>query len=324
MSSGSVDAIVIGGGYIGLTTALAVAEAGLQVAIWAARPPRQTTSAAAGAIWAPYDLEPLDQVASWRAHTHDVLRQLAHRPGTGVRLSRGVEASRTPIASVVSSDQVEGFSRCQPSELPAGYLTGFRFTTPLVDMPVHLAYLEGRLACAGVTMEIRQVASLTEAAARAPVVVNCTGIGARDLVPDPQVTPIRGQVVVVENPGLTEFFSEDSAGAPEQCYIYPQGATVVLGGVADPGKWSLEPDPDVAAGIVARCVAVEPRLRGARVIEHRVGLRPGRPQVRVEEDESIRGTRVIHNYGHGRAGVTLSWGCASAVATMARSVPGLL
>ena len=61
-----------------------------------------------------------------------------------------------------------------------------------------------------------------------------------------------------------------------------------------------------------RCAEVEPRLKGARIIGRRVGLRPTRPAVRLESE--LRGdTRVIHNYGHGGAGITLSWGCAREV-----------
>jgi len=42
-----------------------------------------------------------------------------------------------------------------------------------------------------------------------------------------------------------------------------------------------------------------------------VGLRPGRPTVRLEEDARDEpGPRILHNYGHGGAGITISWGCA--------------
>jgi hypothetical protein len=50
------------------------------------------------------------------------------------------------------------------------------------------------------------------------------------------------------------------------------------------------------------------RGRGARVIDHRVGLRPPRPHVWVER-EKVYDSEVIHNYGHGGAGITLSWDC---------------
>jgi D-amino-acid oxidase len=53
------------------------------------------------------------------------------------------------------------------------------------------------------------------------------------------------------------------------------------------------------------------------VLEHVVGLRPGRSTVRLEEGEQLSsGARVVHNYGHGGAGITLSWGCAHEVVTL--------
>jgi D-amino-acid oxidase len=66
---------------------------------------------------------------------------------------------------------------------------------------------------------------------------------------------------------------------------------------------------------------VEPRLAQAEVVDHRVGLRPQRDMIRVE-DEIIDGARCIHNYGHGGLGVTLSWGCAREVADLLRLVDG--
>jgi D-amino-acid oxidase len=64
-------------------------------------------------------------------------------------------------------------------------------------------------------IEIRRVHQLEEVAEVAAVVINCTDIGARQLVPDPDLTAIRGQLVVVENPGITEFFAEDTGPVPD-------------------------------------------------------------------------------------------------------------
>jgi len=308
----SADALIVGAGVAGLTTALTLAEAGLRVRVWAADPPLATTSAAAGAMWAPYPSEPADRTLRWRTHSLDVLRRLAAQPRTGVRLATGIEAARTPISADVGDPASREFRVCESHELPSGFVAGFRITTPLIDMPVYLRHLERMLADAGTVIEPRRLRSLSQAAGAAATIVNCAGTGARTLVPDESVTAIRGQVVVVENPGLTEFFAEISGQLTEQCYIYPHGETAVLGGVAMPDQWGLDPDEAIASGILSRCCAVEPALRGARVIGHRVGLRPGRPEVRLEEEE-IEGFRLIHNYGHGHAGVTLSWGCAADV-----------
>jgi D-amino-acid oxidase len=76
--------------------------------------------------------------------------------------------------------------------------------------------------------------------------------------------------------------------------------------------------PDIATGILRRCVALEQRLAEAAVLEHRVGLRPGRPEVRLKRENLGNGAPCIHNYGHGGSGVTLSWGCAEEVMELVR------
>jgi D-amino-acid oxidase len=119
---------------------------------------------------------------------------------------------------------------------------------------------------------------------------------------------VRGQIVVVENPGITEFFVAET---DPPVYFFPQGDLVVLGGTAQEDAGDTTPDPEEARSILARCAAVEPRLHGARIVGHRVGLRPVRPRIRLERDAG-----VVHNYGHGGAGVTLSWGCANEVARL--------
>ncbi|MFM7282729.1 MAG: FAD-dependent oxidoreductase [Planctomycetia bacterium] len=65
--------------------------------------------------------------------------------------------------------------------------------------------------------------------------------------------------------------------------------------------------------IIERCARLEPGLRDATVLGTSVGLRPARSAVRLEPESSPAG-RIVHNYGHGGAGVTLSWGCAQEVA----------
>jgi D-amino-acid oxidase len=322
------DALVIGAGVAGLTTAICLAEAGLRVEIRAAEPPGQTTSAVAGAIWGPHLVEDSDRVAEWCASTLGTLTGLAGQPGTGIRLASGVMAIRAadvdPRLPTEVAAMGDGIRPCAPAGLPAGFVAGWRYTAPVVSMPVYLDYLLDRFRQAGGELRIGTVASLAEAAAStaAPVLVNCAGTGAHDLVPDPAVIPYRGQVVIAENPGLTEFFIGQPDADHELVYVFPHDGRVVLGGTEVAGDWSAEPDPGTAARIVRDCAAVDPRLASARIIEHRVGFRPARPQVRLEAEDAVaadgRSQRLlVHNYGHGGAGVTLSWGCARAVASLA-------
>lgn len=178
-------------------------------------------------------------------------------------------------------------------------------------MPRYLDYLTGRLGTAGAEIEIRPVAALAELAGEASVVVNCTGVGAGRLVADDQVKPVRGKHVIVRNPGLTEFFYEQGPGPMITNYL-PHGERLVPGGTIDRGDASLAPNAEQQAEILRRCAAVEPRLADVEVVGVEVGLRPGRPRIRLEE-ERLAGLRVIHNYGHGGVGVGMSWGCARAV-----------
>ncbi len=315
------DVLVVGGGVSGLTTAVCLAEAGVRVEVRAAELPQQTTSAVAGALWLPYLAEPRDLVDRWSRRTLAELRELARDPATGVRLVTGTVAvtGGDHTARPDWADAVEAVDRPR-EELPPGYVAGWRFETPIVEMPVYLDYLVERLRRAGGTLVHRPVADLAEAAREVRpggVVVNCTGVAARNFVPDPAVRPVRGQVVVVENPGIDEFFTGEPHEAHEELvYVLPHPRTVVLGGTADDGVWDRTPRPEVAERILERCTRVVPALAGARVVAHRVGLRPVRDRVRVAAEPGPDGTRVVHNYGHGGSGITLSWGCAREAADL--------
>ena len=89
----------------------------------------------------------------------------------------------------------------------------------------------------------------------------------------------------------------------------------MLGGTAEVGRDDLAVDPATADAIVARCTALVPALAGAAVLSHAVGLRPGRDAVRLDAADVGAG-RLVQCYGHGGAGVTLSWGCAADVVAL--------
>ncbi|MFI1761145.1 FAD-dependent oxidoreductase [Streptomyces sp. NPDC020800] len=300
--------IVVGGGVVGLTTAVVLAESGQQVRVWAREAAEHTTSAVAGGLWWPYRIEPEPLVGAWALESLAVYEELAARPQeSGVRLVEGVHEGTRLDELGAWADRVAGLR-----EVPAG----LEARLPVIDMPVHLAWLRERFARAGGTVEEREVSDL--AAVPADVVVNCTGLGARSLVPDPAVHPVRGQLVVVENPGITSWYTSAKHSDDTSTYFIPQPDRLLLGGTAQDGAWSLEPDPATAAAIVARCAAVRPEIAGARVLGHRVGLRPARPAVRLERQCLPDGRVLVHNYGHGGAGITVAWGCAREAAGLTR------
>jgi D-amino-acid oxidase len=115
--------------------------------------------------------------------------------------------------------------------------------------------------------------------------------------------------VYVSQVGLEEWLLDSSSG--DLTYVVPRSHDIVLGGTDEEGDWSRTPSPDTASAILARARRLVPALESAEVLRHRVGLRPARPSVRVEQVGS-----VVHCYGHGGAGVTLSWGTADEVVAL--------
>ena len=87
--------------------------------------------------------------------------------------------------------------------------------------------------------------------AMAPVVVNCSGARAHDLVPDPAVVPVRGQVVIAANPGIEEFVIDRDPEPPWITYMFPHGDTILLGGTNDEGNWDQSRKTAIAERIVA-------------------------------------------------------------------------
>jgi D-amino-acid oxidase len=309
VATGARQIVVVGAGVSGLTSALCLAEAGWPVRVWAAAMPQQTTSAVAGAVWAPP--RPAERAAmtlGWTEHSLRVFRELARDSSTGVQMAPALAVGELTEATSSAADLIPDLRPADPADIPKGFGVGFRATVPMIDMPQYLDYLTRRLAAAGCEIEEHPVRSLAEVADTAPVVVNCSGLGAGALSGDDTVRPLFGQHVVLTNPGLRQLFLEINDGPEWICY-FPHPQRVVCGGISIPDRWDTTPDPDVTDRILQRCRRIEPRLGEADVIETITGLRPDRPSVRVEA-EPLGRARCIHNYGHSSNGVTLSWGCA--------------
>ncbi len=303
--------IVVGAGVIGLSCAVRLAEAGHQVDVVARDLPLETTSSVAAALWYPYRAYPFERVTRWAQASYDELVAIAARsPKAGVSLVPGTEVLRQTTADPWWRDAVPRLDRV--SALPEGYRDGWSFTAPVIEMPVYLPWLRQRLEARGGTVTRLALNALPDGDTGA-LVVNACGLAGRSLADDPSLTPVRGQVVYVEQFGLDRWWL-----SPEgPTYVVPRAHDVVVGGTDEEGSWDRRPDPGTAERILERATRLVPELARARVVGHRVGLRPARPSVRLEEERRADGGRVIHCYGHGGAGVTLSWGCADDVLALA-------
>ncbi len=303
---------VVGGGVIGLTCALELARAGHRVTGRTADPVEATPSAGAAAIWFPYRAAPADAVLRWAAASLATFTALADRPGTGVALRPGTVVHRTPGPDLWWAPAVTGHRPATGDELPPGAPAGTRCTLPVVDMARYLPWLRDSAAAAGVEIVLRRVDSLAEMPG--DVVVLAAGLGSGPLAGDLSGVPVQGQVVRLAAPGVTDWVldEENPAGLT---YVVPRGDDVVCGGTAVDGATGTEPDPAVERAVLDRACALVPALRGAPVLSRAVGLRPGRPTVRLDRT-SVGGRPVIACYGHGGAGVTLSWGCAADVVAL--------
>ena len=315
------DTLVLGAGVIGLTTALRLQEAGLAPRIVTKALPPTTTSAVAAAMWYPYKAYPEAKVLPWSRRTLDVCYDLRDEPAAGVSITTMIDVFDRPMHEPWWKAAVRTFRRARPDELPEGYVDGFVAEVPLIETPIHLRYLLERFEAGGGIVDVRPegVADLAEVARPGRLIVNCTGLGARALVGDEALYPIRGQIVRVANPGLDRCIADD-LGPRAISYVIPRRHDVVLGGTAQEHDWNEHPDDATTDQILANAAALEPRIAGADALEVRVGLRPGRPAVRLEREPGPNGSTVVHNYGHGGSGFTLAWGCAEEVVRLSTEV----
>jgi D-amino-acid oxidase len=191
------EVAIIGAGVSGLTCGVLLAERGYQVAIFAEELGERTTSAAAAAIWFPYDAEPADKVIDWSLRTYEQLRVLAGQQNNGVsmiELRSFARRGEIPIPnwakslgaqSLVFPPTAEISDREQRSRSEPAFSSGFAMIVPLTDTTRYLDYLRDRFTSAGGTIrgDVR-LKRIGEVPRRFEVIVNCAGIGAGELVPD--------------------------------------------------------------------------------------------------------------------------------------------
>jgi len=302
---------VVGAGVSGLSCAVRLLEAGHEVEVISDRFSPDTVSDVAAAIWYPFLTAPADRADGWGVVTYAELERLAEQESeSGVRMRDGKEYLREAVDPPGWSEDIAAFRILDDSEIPEGYVFGWQFRAPVIEMPLYMPWLRSRVEILGGSFVQSFVEDLNEVSGE--VVVNCVGLGARELCDDEEVRPARGQVIFIDqDPGIGHFDQQ-----PESLtYTIPRGDVTVLGGTAQVDDWGMDIRPEDNDLILSKVEALWPQLDRSKIVGGTVGLRPSRSEVRLEV-EYIGERKVVHNYGHGGAGVTLSWGCAEEVVNL--------
>ncbi|MDX1523248.1 MAG: FAD-dependent oxidoreductase [Anaerolineae bacterium] len=309
--------VVIGCGVSGLSCGIRLLEAGFSVTIIARDLPPDTTSDIAPAIWYPYKAYPQERVLGWAQKSLGEFYRLMNIPEAGVSAIQLIELYDQPTTVPWWQTVVRQARPAQAEELSPSYPAGYMVEIPLIESPIYLPYLLGRFQDLGGQIEQRTIVDLAEAVQERQLVVNCTGLAAGQLVRDPAVYPISGQIVRI-NVSEAQRYLMTNAGPSAPIYIFPRRDDCILGGTAEENVWETTPHPDTAEAILAKCRQLDPSLEDVTILGHVVGLRPGRNEVRLALEHLAENQGIIHNYGHGGAGFTLSWGCAEEVVTLAQ------
>ena len=295
----------------GLSCAIRLLEAGHEVGVISDRFSPDTVSDVAAAIWYPFLTAPADKAEDWGIATYAELERLAEQESeSGVRMRDGREYLRQVVNPPAWNEDIAAFRILDGSEIPEGYVFGWEFRAPVIEMQIYMPWLRSKIEKLGGSFAQSFIEDLGEVPG--DVVVNCVGLGARELCDDEDVRPARGQVIFIDqDPGIGHFDQQ-----PETLtYTIARRDCTVLGGTAQSDDWSLELRESDRETILQKCEAVWPELDRTKIIGESAGLRPSRSEVRLES-ELVNDTLIVHNYGHGGAGVTLSWGCADEVVSL--------
>ena len=330
------DVVVVGAGVIGLSVATHLSEylkGRVTVTVVADQFSPNTCSDKAGSVMIPIDFSSNtpsmarnEKVRRWTRDTFQHLHDLYQSEAASeieLCLMAGYDYKQSPCPDPWWKDLVFGFRCVDPDSTEAGllhfsstYQTIWAFTTYMLDCRKYLPWLMKKFQENGGLVEKRKIKNLKELSSHG-IVINCTGMGARLLLGDTAVTPVRGQGVLVRAPWVKHFFI-NYTDKDEIAYVLPRANNILLGGTAEDGNWDETPDPETAMQIQQRCEARIPSLKDAEVIGGWAGLRPVRDSVRleVEEPEGDKCPVIVHCYGHGGQGVVLHWGCALEVGSI--------
>jgi D-amino-acid oxidase len=307
---------IIGAGISGLSCAYLFSEKNYNITVFAKAFSPNITSNRAAAFWFPYHVRSDRRAIKWSKSSYDFYRLLAGNSASGISMKQLIKAIP---ASVTEEDTSwmefipKGECNIMPAEkLKPGITKGYEVLVPLIETQIFLPYLQDIFMKNHIVFENKTVNDFNELPGF-DIIINCSGLGARDLCNDESVIPVRGQVALLETQtDLPIYLDNDSP-----LYIVPRKDAMIVGGTYEANIYEETTEPETIERILNTAYRFFPELKQKKIIGNWAGLRPFRPQVRLEHEA---GTNIIHNYGHAGSGFTLSFGCAEEVMHLAEAI----
>ena len=335
--------VIVGGGVMGFAAALRLLEDGITDVTLVAERFSPVTSKTSPAVYRPDWLGETapERVIAWGLETRSHLARVYRTAGSdaGITVVDHLEVYREEAGpkaakkSEVLSVVMDGFRAMTPTEIECNFpkasggwhyssfmIEGSRYVPYLRDraLTLGLQVIEQAVAGASGSVEFCQSAISIAGKPGCTVVINATGLNG-----GPECYPVRGQLVLVKAPYVKMSMGEyNPKNLDYPTYIYPRRDHVVLGSTYLERDGDKEVRDETTEDIIRRCAEFIPEIRSAPIISEVVCIRPGRKAgVRLEREQlAVGGFHVVHNYGHGGAGMSLAYGCAGEVVKLVRQV----
>lgn len=306
---------IIGVGVSGLTTGIELLIQGYNVTIHAQQLNSLVTSNIAAAIWSPFKIEPIQKAEAWSLTSLAKFKQLAlTNPESGIMFKCHSELFSEKVAKPSWMEHLEAIT--QPDYIPREYKKfSYSVKIPIIDTTKYMPYLKQWYLSLGGNIIEQSITDIKSLLNDYHIVVNCSGVGAHKLCNDGHVFPIRGHVLAIKKPSN---FDDSIVRGNNLAHIISRTDDCLIGGTVDENIWDTEPKMDTRLQIIAKVKEIYSNLGEVTILKEMVGLRPGRTQVRLEIEPIDSKHAIIHNYGHGGSGFTVSWGCAAEVSMFVR------
>jgi glycine/D-amino acid oxidase-like deaminating enzyme len=260
LRTGQSSAAVLGGGAVGLATARLLQQHGWTVTIYARDLPPNTTSNIAGGQWFPSSVFDEDHLTPAFEAQYLRAARIAYRAfqdlasdAYGVRWLENYVVHRTPLQDsrlrLATADLYPDTQELAPGEHPFGRAYVRRYMGMLVEPGIYLRAVMQDFTLAGGRVVVREFSGIPDIVQLAePVVINCTGLGARALFGDEELIPVRGQLCVLVPQPEVDYLVSD---VENFYHMMPRHDGIVLGGTHDRGVWDLTPDAMTTERILA-------------------------------------------------------------------------